>query len=209
MPKPAKRYQSLPELARVMGVGARTLRAYRAAGMPQEPGGGWCVATVKAWLAERDRARIARRRKPLSEAGEIRQMTRVDQLPPDSEADILQTAPPAPGVVGFDADVDLQLRAGAHPQRVVMEQEARRRYWLAEEQRTQARQLAGTLVEAAGVMDKQIQLCAAFRRMFLDFCRRAAPLVLGLEDTLTAQQVLEREAETALARIQQLGGIPT
>lgn len=196
-----------------MHVNARTVRAWIAAGL-EEPKRGWVLADVQAWRDARNRAAVAaraagRRRRPADET-ELRGITRTDRAPPDADD---QAEPSAPPVVerepiGFAADVDEQLAAGVRPRTIVLEQEARRRYWLAERERIAARKEAGELVEAAEVSGRMVQLCAAFRRSLLDFCRRAASSVVRIETTLEAQRVLELEAELTLQRIQEMGGIP-
>ena len=196
-----------------MHVNARTVRAWIAAGL-EEPKRGWVLADVQAWREARNRAADAartagRRRRPADET-ELRGITRTDRAPPDADDQAEPSSTPAGkrDPIGFAADVDEQLAAGVRPRTIVAEQEARRRYWLAEEQRAATLERLGKLIDAAEVEVREVQLCAAFRRTLLEFCRRAASSVVRIENTLEAQRVLELEAELTLQRIQNAKGIP-
>lgn len=196
-----------------MQVNARTVRAWIAAGL-EEPKRGWVLADVQAWREARNRAAVAaraagRRRRPADET-ELRGITRTDRAPPDADdqAEPAVTPVVAREPIGFAADVDEQLAAGVRPRTIVAEQEARRRYWLAEDQKAATLERLSKLIDAEEVEEREVQLCAAFRRTLLEFCRRAAPNVVRIENTLEAQRVLELEAELTLQRIQDLGGIP-
>lgn len=210
---PQKRIRGRQALADALHVSVRTIRAWIAAGLP-EPKRGWLLDEVRSWRAERlargTAARAAgRRRRPADEAA-VRAVTRVDRAPPDDPDEPrdaggeVERQQPA----DFARPVDEQLAAGARPRTIVLEQEARRRYWLAERERIAAQKESGELVDARQVTADQVRLCAAFRRTMLEFCRHVAPSITGLEHTLEVQRCLEREAEAALTRIQQMGGLP-
>lgn len=221
-----KRIRSRQALAAAMHVSLRTVHAWIAAGLPA-PKRGWLLAEVQAWRHERNRAAVAARaaacrRRPVEET-ELRGITRTDRAPPegDDEAEEAGPAAQARGTIGFADHVDAQLAAGVRPRTIVLEQEARRRYWLAKRERsdarraaiaarreaTAARKEAGELIEAPEHERLMIELCSAFRSTLLDFCRRVAGDLVRIETTLAAQRVLEREAEHCLQRIQERGGL--
>lgn len=206
--KRPKRLRTIDSLAAAIGVSVWTVRQWEKAGLPTAKGGGWILEEVRTWRTAKHAAAVAaraagRRRRPADETA-LRRLTRVDRVPAGEQPEPSPSRP----LISFDTDVDEQLKAGIRPRIIVAEQEARRRYWLAERERIAARQAAGELVEADRVLDEKVKLCAGFRRLIFDLCRRAAPSLLGLDDTLAAQRVLEAEAELALSRVQQIGGLP-